>query len=82
MQEIPIEDAQGMDVIAHWKMYDGFNGNKTFWTDANGLEMQHRRINWRDTFDPVANTSQNVSSNYYPITSGIALRDTTPDSDK
>jgi len=71
-----------MDVIAHWKLYDGFNGNRTFWTDANGLEMQHRRINYREDFDPVSNTSQNISSNYYPITSAISMRDTTQGSNK
>jgi hypothetical protein len=41
MQEIPIDQKEkiGMDVVAHWKLYDGFNANRTFWTDANGLEM-------------------------------------------
>jgi len=63
-------------------MYDGFNGNKTFWTDSNGLEMQERRINWRPTFDVIKNTKQNISSNFYPVTSAIALRDFSEGSDK
>jgi hypothetical protein len=71
-----------MDVIAHWKMYDGFNGNKTFFTDSNGLEMQERHLNYRATYDILTNTSQNISSNYYPVTSAIAVRDTSPDSTK
>lgn len=56
-------------------MYDGFNSNKTFWTDSNGLEMQKRVINHRDTFD-MKNTKQNISSNFYPVTSAIIMRDT------
>jgi len=66
-------DHHGKDVIVQFKMYDGFNANKTFWTDTNGLEMLERRLNWRQTFIPVM--KQNISSNYYPITSAIAIRD-------
>jgi lysosomal alpha-mannosidase len=58
-------------------MYDGFNTNKTFWTDSNGLEMQKRVINHRDTFDVVKDTKQNISSNFYPVTSAIVMRDVT-----
>jgi hypothetical protein len=77
LSSVPVKsDRQGKDVTVNWKMYDGFNANQTFWTDANGLEMQKRRINFRETFDVVANTKQNISSNFYPVTSAIAMRDT------
>lgn len=69
------EDKRGKDITVNWKMYDSFNANQTFWTDSNGLEMQKRRINFRETFDVVKNTKQNISSNFYPVTSAIAMRD-------
>lgn len=43
---IPIEeDKADKDVIVQWHLYDGFDANKTFWTDSNGLEMRRRKIN-------------------------------------
>ena len=30
---------RGRDVVVRWDMYDGFEPNKTFWTDTNGLAM-------------------------------------------
>lgn len=72
---VPVNDNQGKDVMVNWRMYDNFNGNQTFYTDSNGLEMQERRINYRPTFS-IKDTNQNVSSNFYPVTSAIALRDT------
>jgi len=49
---VPVElDKKGKDVIVNWKMYDGFDGKGTFWTDANGLDMQERKINHRPMFD-------------------------------
>ena len=57
-------------------MFDDFDINKQFWTDANGLEMQERKINYNPRFPwPVADW-QNVSSNYYPVDSAIAVKDT------
>lgn len=46
-----VEDSQGKDVTVNWKMLDGFDANKTFWTDANGLEMQKRTIKYEPTED-------------------------------
>lgn len=78
---VPIEkDNQGKDLTVNWRMYDGFEANKTFWTDSNGLEMQERRINWRPTY--VTDSKQNISSNFYPVTSAISMRDITPGSNK
>lgn len=75
LSPVPVNDKQGKDVTVNWKMYDGFDANKTFWTDSNGLQMQKRIINYRETFDVVKDTKQNISSNFYPVTSAIAIRD-------
>ena len=69
---IPI-DLYGRDVTVNWKMYDGFKANRTFWTDSNGLEMQERVINHQPTYTVVS--QQNISSNFYPVVSAIAMRD-------
>jgi hypothetical protein len=39
---IPWKDQQSKDVIVTWKMYNGFNANKTFWSDSNSLVMLKR----------------------------------------
>jgi len=50
-----------------------FEANSTFWTDSNGLEMQKRILNYRPTWD--YSGEQNISSNYYPVSSAIVMRD-------
>jgi len=57
------------------------DNNKTFYTDSNGLEMQKRILNHRDTYDLNINYNeakfkQNVSANWYPINSAILIQDT------
>jgi len=44
LNPIPIDDNVGKDVTVNWKMFNGFDANKTFWSDSNGLEMQQRNI--------------------------------------
>ena len=76
MNGIPIEVngvSTGMEVIAKWELV-GADNQDIFYTDSNGLEMQKRVLNQRPDFDLV--TDMQVSSNYYPINSAIALRDT------
>jgi hypothetical protein len=51
MNSIPIFDNQGKDVLVQWKMLDGFDTNKTFYTDTNGLEMAQRTLNQKPGFD-------------------------------
>ena len=75
LAEVPIEDYQGKDVIVNWKMFDDFDANRTFWTDSNGLEMQERRLGYNPSFTRSPGGVQNISSNYYPIDSAIAIRD-------
>ena len=72
MNGISVADGRGKDVIMNFQ-FDGFgNDNKTFYTDSNGLEMQKRILDFR----PMWNYSgdQNISSNYYPVGSAIAIR--------
>ena len=69
MNTIPIDDSKSKDVTVNWKMYNGFNTNKTFWTDSNALEMEERNIK---TF---SRPEWTVPANYYPVTSAIAMRD-------
>lgn len=74
-------DKKGKDVVMNWHLYH-FDNNQTFWTDSNGLEMQYRRLNWRPDYQ--YNTTwnghvnaQNISANYYPVDSAIAIRNCT-----
>jgi len=70
---IPVmKDGDGKDVTVDWYFYD-FEANNTFWTDSNGLEMQERILNYRPTWN--YSGDQNISANYYPVGSGIAMRD-------
>lgn len=60
-----------------------FDNNQTFFTDANGLKMEKRILNyrsyynfteaWADDMHPLHN--QNVSGNYYPVNSAVHLED-------
>jgi len=70
---IGVEDGQGKDVVINWHFED-FDSGETFWTDSNGLEMQKRILNYRPSFN--YSGDQNISANYYPINSAIAMRNT------
>lgn len=50
------------------------DNRKTFYTDSEGLEMQQRILDYRPTWDFVPFI--NVTQNYYPINSAIAIKDT------
>jgi hypothetical protein len=50
LSEIPLVDKHGKDVTMNWITYDDFDGNSTFWTDANGLEMQERKLHYKESF--------------------------------
>lgn len=70
---VNIEDAVGKDVTINWK-FDDFEDGEQFWTDSNGLEMQKRIKDERFSFTLDKSGHQNVSWNYYPINSAIAMR--------
>ena len=73
MLGIPQIDKQGQEVIIKWRLIDaGLSSDSAFYTDSNGLEMQKRILNYRETFD--LDTDMQVSSNYYPINSAIVVK--------
>jgi hypothetical protein len=51
------------------------NHADTFYTDSNGLAMQERILNYRPTWDLELTAKQNITANYYPVNSAIAIRD-------
>mmetsp|Transcript_6779 Transcript_6779/g.10906 ORF Transcript_6779/g.10906 Transcript_6779/m.10906 type:complete len:143 (+) Transcript_6779:1986-2414(+) len=78
LDSLPEVHRTGYEVTVNFRMLD-WDNNQTFYTDANGLEMQERVLNYRPTWD-LKNTNykealQNVTANYYPVTSAIAIRD-------
>ena len=56
-------------------MLDGFDAQGKFWADSNSLQMIEREVNKRKDFT-IAEKHSNISSNYYPVDSAIAIRDT------
>ena len=80
LNSIPIEDDQSKDITVNWKMYNGFNPLKTFWTDSNALEMQKREIldlpagNALVDSKPTVNY-MTIARNFFPVTSAISMRD-------
>ena len=73
MLGIPIGNGEGQEVVAKWRLLDpDFSNKKVFYTDSNGLEMQKRTLDYRETWD--LTTDMKVSSNYYPINSAIAVQ--------
>jgi len=47
-----------------------------FYTDSNALEMQRRVLNYRPTWNLTTEDSLNITANYYPVQSAIAIIDT------
>lgn len=70
---IPNNDKIGKEVISRFHI-PFYKNNQTFYTDSNGREMLKRILNYRPSFALKENV-ENVSGNYYPITSRISLTD-------
>ncbi|KAH8402521.1 hypothetical protein KR222_002400, partial [Zaprionus bogoriensis] len=70
---IPIDDNIGKEVITRFNSDIASDG--IFYTDSNGREMIKRQRNHRETWD--VKIYESVSANYYPITTKIALEDST-----
>ncbi|XP_029036014.2 lysosomal alpha-mannosidase isoform X2 [Osmia bicornis bicornis] len=68
---IPVTDKIGKEIIT--KYTSNLNSSGEFYTDANGREMLKRKRNNRSTWD--LELEEEISGNYYPVTSKISLRD-------
>lgn len=69
----PPTSSIGREVISRFHI-PFYRNNQTFYTDSNGREMLKRVLNYRPSF-ALKENSENVSGNYYPITSRITLSD-------
>ncbi|KAB7502024.1 Lysosomal alpha-mannosidase [Armadillidium nasatum] len=67
---IPIEDGIGKEIVNQFH-FKNLKTNQTFYTDANGREMQKRVKDFRPTWK--LNSTEPVSQNYYPVTSRIII---------
>lgn len=45
-----------------------------FWTDSNGMALEQRQKGWRPDFN--FNTNETISSNFFPVSSTLLLKDT------
>lgn len=82
LNSLPKQYLNGYEFVATFDAKN-FDNNQTFYTDSNGLEMQKRILNyrsfynftehWTDAVHPAHN--QNISGNYYPVNSAMALKD-------
>jgi len=75
---LPNVHIDGYEVIVHFAAPDVQNEG-VFYTDSNGLEMQRRELNYRSYYNITehmyAANPQNITANYYPVNSAIAIRD-------
>jgi len=69
---MPIDDNMGKELITRFTT--PLATNQLYYTDANGMEFQQRRRNFRATW-PV-NMTDVVSGNYYPINTAAYIQDT------
>lgn len=69
--DIPINDGEGREIITRFDT--DIESNEVFYTDSNGREMLERQRNHRDTWK--LNLTEQISSNYYPVTTKIAIED-------
>lgn len=70
---IPIDDNVGKEVITRFK--SDIKSDGVFYTDSNGREMLKRQRNHRETWN--LKLHESVAGNYYPVTTKIALEDST-----
>ncbi|CAD8066900.1 unnamed protein product [Paramecium sonneborni] len=66
------EQNKGKEIIVIFKS-DNIKNQKTFYTDSNGMDLQQRKIGFRETWSLQSN--EYVSENYYPINGIIQIKD-------
>jgi len=72
---IPYDKSVGHEVTVNF--ITDINNDGVFFTDSSGLAMQERRLNYRPTWELNLTQNQNITANYYPIGSAMAIRDDT-----
>jgi len=81
LNSVPFDKSgHGKDIVVNWRLYDGFDPKGKFWTDSNSLSMIERNVNKRTEFE-FKEKYTNISSNYYPVDSAIAMRNSNGSSD-
>lgn len=63
----------GKEIISRFTIKD-FDNGESFFTDSNGRELIKRQLNKRSDYE-YDSTLEPVSSNYYPVTSKIVIKD-------
>lgn len=72
VNSIDVSDHQGKEVIMRVTGHN-ISNDGVFYTDSNGLEMQKRTLNHRDTWD--WDKDEYVTGNYYPVNAIIGAQD-------
>ena len=67
---IDIADGLGKELVLQYQT--NLSTGSTFYTDANGRELQKRVLDYRPTWD--LKVEEPVSGNYYPLTAAIAVK--------
>ncbi|EAS02490.2 glycoside hydrolase family 38 amine-terminal domain protein (macronuclear) [Tetrahymena thermophila SB210] len=71
IHSIDVNDGVGKEVVM--LINTNYKNDGKFFTDSNGLELQQRQVNFRNTWD--LKQTEPVSGNYYPIGAIIGLED-------
>ena len=71
---IPYNKKIGHEVTVNF-LAPELDNQGVFYTDSNGMAMQKRILNYRPTWNLDLTANQNITANYYPIGSAIAIRD-------
>jgi len=75
LYSLPNTKLTGHEVTANFFAPE-IQNNGVFYTDSNALEMQKRVLNFRPTWNLTTHDNLNITANYYPIQSAIAIQDT------
>lgn len=71
-ESIPVADGQGKEITVNFYSPSIINDG-AFYTDANGMEMQKRKLRFGSNHIV---TPADISASFYPVTAAIVLRDT------
>ncbi|CAD8082066.1 unnamed protein product [Paramecium primaurelia] len=70
VDSINMSDYRGKEVIL--QVITDINNNKVFYTDSNGLSLQRRQVNHRDSWQMTV--LEPVSGNYFPVNGAIMIK--------